>query len=166
MKESHGEGVANRTGSESCLDDPRGRGEALAGGSTGELLNSENTAIWEPSPWSGGEGDADCRATQAVGRPGGVRELGMCGHSLRENRETSERSLLGFETAWAEAVGKAQAEHQRLVSTEESDGNVVPKKLANNTTARSWRSQWREGCRWSGTRSEKPRAGYKAGNSR
>jgi hypothetical protein len=37
MKESHGEGVAIRTGSESCLDDPRGSGEALTGGNTGEL---------------------------------------------------------------------------------------------------------------------------------
>jgi hypothetical protein len=43
MKESYGEGVANRTGSESCLDSPRGSGEALTGESTGELLNSENT---------------------------------------------------------------------------------------------------------------------------
>ena len=49
MKESYGEGVANRTGSESCLDGPRGRGEALTGESTGGLLNSENTPIREPS---------------------------------------------------------------------------------------------------------------------
>ena len=49
MKESYGEGVANRTGSESCLDGPRGSGEALTGESTGELLNSENTSNREPS---------------------------------------------------------------------------------------------------------------------
>jgi len=109
MKESHGEGVANHTGSESCLDDPRGRGEALTGESTGELLNSENTEIREPSPWAGGEGDAACCEMRAAGRPGGVRELGMCGHSLRENRDTSERCLPGFEAIWAEAAGKVNS---------------------------------------------------------
>ena len=106
MKESHGEGLANRTGSESCLDDPRGRGEALTGESTGELLNSENTEIREPSPWAGGEGDAACCEMRAAGRPGGVRELGVCGHSLRENRDTSERGLRGN---MADATGKVNS---------------------------------------------------------
>jgi hypothetical protein len=57
MKESHGEGIANHTGSKSCLDDPRGRGEALTGENTDELLNSENTKFRELSPWAGDEGD-------------------------------------------------------------------------------------------------------------
>jgi hypothetical protein len=116
MKESHGEGVANHTGSESCLDGPRGRGEALTGESTGELLNSENTTIQEPSPCYGDEGDTDCRVKRGAGRPGGVRELGMCGHSLRENRDTSERSLPGFEAIRAEATGKVNNEALRVKS--------------------------------------------------
>ena len=108
----------------------------MTGGSTGELSNSENTAIREPSPWAGGEGERASRNySRAVRHPGGVRELGMCGHSVHGNRETSERSLPGFETAWAEAAGKAQADHPQQGSTEESDGNVVPKKLANKETA-------------------------------
>ncbi len=53
MKESHGEGVANHTGSESCLDDPRGRGESLTGGNTGELLNSCLSAEGGKTPKSG-----------------------------------------------------------------------------------------------------------------
>ncbi len=43
MKESYNKGVANHVGPESCLDDPRGRGEALTGGSAGGLSSSENT---------------------------------------------------------------------------------------------------------------------------
>jgi len=49
MKESYNEGVASRIGPESCLDDPRGRGEALTGESTGGLLSSENTKFRRPS---------------------------------------------------------------------------------------------------------------------
>ena len=47
MKESYGKGLAGHTGPESCLDDPRGRGEALTGESIGELLSSENTTFRE-----------------------------------------------------------------------------------------------------------------------
>ena len=43
MKEYYNEGVASHIGPESCLNDPRGRGEALTGGNTGGLLSSENT---------------------------------------------------------------------------------------------------------------------------
>ncbi len=49
MKESYNEGVASHIGPESCLDDPRGRGEALTGESTGGLLSSENTKYRRPN---------------------------------------------------------------------------------------------------------------------
>ena len=68
---------------------------------------------------------------QAVGRPGGVRELSMCGHSLRENRDTSERSLPGFEVIRAEAAGKVKSQAPDVGVTEESDGNKVPGKSPN-----------------------------------
>jgi len=41
MQESYQKGVANHLSPESCLDGPRGRGEALTGGSTGGLLSSD-----------------------------------------------------------------------------------------------------------------------------
>ena len=53
MKESYQKGLANHLSPESCLDDPRGRGEALTGGNTGGLLSSEITLIRRPSKWSG-----------------------------------------------------------------------------------------------------------------
>jgi len=37
-----GEGVAIHTGPESCVDDPRGRGEALTGDRTGQPLSHES----------------------------------------------------------------------------------------------------------------------------
>ncbi len=49
MKESYNEGVASHIDPESCLDDPRGRGEALTGESAGGLLSSENTFFRRPS---------------------------------------------------------------------------------------------------------------------
>jgi len=49
MKESYNESVASHIGPDSCIDDPRGRGEALTGGNTGGLLSSENTSFLRPS---------------------------------------------------------------------------------------------------------------------
>jgi len=96
MKESYNEGKASHIGPESCLDDPRGRGEALTGGSTGGLLSSEITLFREPTAWTDREGNMGGRAkSQAAACLGGVVEPGMCGHSLRGNRETSGRSLDG-----------------------------------------------------------------------
>lgn len=97
MKESYSEGLANHIGPESCLDDPRGRGKALTGESIGGLLNSEITLFREPTAWTGWEGNTEVRvSTRAAIRLGGVRELGMCGHSSHGSRETSGRSLDAF----------------------------------------------------------------------
>ena len=97
MKESYSEGLANYIGPESCLDDPRGRGEALTGESIGGLLNSEITLFREPTAWTGWEGNMGGRVRmRAAIYLGGVRELGMCGHSSRGSRETSGRSLDAF----------------------------------------------------------------------
>jgi hypothetical protein len=95
MKESYGKGVASHTGPESCLDDPRGRGEALTGESTGGLLSSENTTFRRPIQLDGREGNTGHDAMRAVPCSGGVREPGMCGRSAHENRDTSGRSLQG-----------------------------------------------------------------------
>jgi len=42
MKESHSEGVANHTGSESCGEPREGLAEALTGGSTGRAIEPRN----------------------------------------------------------------------------------------------------------------------------
>jgi group II intron reverse transcriptase/maturase len=103
----------------------------LTGESTGELLNSENTKIREPSLLSDSEGDTVGRDKRAADCPGGVRELGMCGRFPRENRDASERNLFGEEVAETEAMGKVNSQTPVAESTEESDGNKVPKKSPN-----------------------------------
>ena len=45
MKESYSKGVATHAGHESCLDDPRGRGEALAVVRAGGQMSSEITVF-------------------------------------------------------------------------------------------------------------------------
>jgi RNA-directed DNA polymerase len=94
MKESYNEGVASHIGPESCLDDPRGRGKALAGESTGGLLSSEITSYRKQTWCSVGECNMGHRVKSlATTCSGGVLEPGMCGHSPRGNREISGRSL-------------------------------------------------------------------------
>jgi len=90
MKESYNEGIASHIGPESCLDDPRGHGEALTGESTGGQLSSENTRFWRPILLCEGEGEIVSCGKLAADNSGGVLEPGMCGHSLRGNRDTSE----------------------------------------------------------------------------
>ena len=98
MKESYNKGLASHIGPESCLDDPRGRGEALTGESAGGLLSSVNTFFREPSQSFVSEGNRSDRVRNASGGiPGGVEEPGMRGHSSHENRETSERRPHGQE---------------------------------------------------------------------
>jgi hypothetical protein len=92
MKESYGEGLANHTSLESCGNCSNAVAEALTEGSTGGLLSSEITNFRVPTTWSGWEGNTSCSAMQAIERPGGVKELGMCGHSLHGNREIREFS--------------------------------------------------------------------------
>lgn len=92
MKESYGEGLANYTSLKSCGNCSNAVAEALTEGSTGGLLSSEITNSRVPTSWSGREGNTDCSVKRAIVRPGGVEELGMCGHSLRGNRDIRELS--------------------------------------------------------------------------
>ena len=49
-------------------------------------------------------------------------------NSTRGNRETSTRSLHGY---MADTTGKVKSHKPVGSSVEESDGNIVPRKLAN-----------------------------------
>ena len=90
MKESYGEVLGNHTSLESCCNCSNAVAEALTEGSTGGLLSSEITNFRVPTTWSGWEGNTSCSAMRAMDRPGEVEELGMCGHSLRGNRDIRE----------------------------------------------------------------------------
>jgi len=131
MKESYKEGDAHHFDPESCLDDPRGRREALTGESTGGLLSSEITSSRMPTRLSAGEGNIKgSDKTRAVFGFGGVAEPGMCGRSLRENRDTSTGP--GSKPG---NVGKDNIRNPMEYAVEESDDAIVPKKPANKGTA-------------------------------
>jgi hypothetical protein len=61
------EGVANHTGPESCVDDPRGRGEALTGEGTGQPLSRESN-IPEADAVGCAEGNTEGRASASASR--------------------------------------------------------------------------------------------------
>ena len=86
MKESYGEVLGNHTSLESCCNCSNAVAEALTEGSTDGLWSSEITNSRVPTTWSGWEGNMSCSAMRAIDQPGGVLELGMCGHSLHGNR--------------------------------------------------------------------------------
>ncbi len=93
MKESYGEGLANHISLESCGNCSNVVAEALTEGSTGGLLSSEITSFRMPTMWFGWEGKMDCSVMRVAVQSGGVLEPGMCGHSLRGNREIRGFSL-------------------------------------------------------------------------
>ena len=54
MQESHMKSIASYHSSESCLDYPKGSGEALTGESTGAVLSSEITSFEGRPRWMRG----------------------------------------------------------------------------------------------------------------
>ena len=49
MEELYAEGLATHGGPESCVDDPRGRGEALRGVRVGRAIEPRNEGIGVPT---------------------------------------------------------------------------------------------------------------------
>lgn len=88
--------------------------------------------------------------------------LGMCGNSMRENREA-------LQTPTLDGVGRSKKAKSRNVDMHvcgESDGLIVPTKRANKADANGWqRSPQREGGRPRGTHHKRTRAGHRAGDA-
>ena len=82
------EGLANRIGPKPCAGTREGASEASVGERIGQPLSHENSILGADAV-AKAEGNTDRRAIASAARPGGVREPGMCGHSLRGNREIS-----------------------------------------------------------------------------
>ena len=81
MQVHRSEGVANRTGPESCVDDPRGRGEALTGDCIGQPSSREREAVPGADALAWAEGNtggcdiASLRPTRRGRRPWHVQTL-------------------------------------------------------------------------------------------
>ena len=93
MQVPYDEEVAIRIDPESCAVAREGFGEALTGGRIGQPLSRESFLFWVPTQcilWKATRTGARSRAS---GRPGVVRDPGMCRRSLRGNREISRSTV-------------------------------------------------------------------------
>jgi RNA-directed DNA polymerase len=89
VKVRYVEGLAIHSGPESCAVTREGDGEALTGVRTGQPLSRERKSIPSADVVSCAEGKTARRVMRAPHRLGVVIEPGMCGRSLRGNREIS-----------------------------------------------------------------------------
>jgi RNA-directed DNA polymerase len=88
MRELYIEGVATHDGPESCVGVREGVGEALTGVRAGRAIEPRNQEFGVPTPLSRLEGNTagGVRRESLVG-PARSENHGMCGISMRENRE-------------------------------------------------------------------------------
>ena len=87
------EGVAIHIGPESCAVAREGLGEALTGGRIGQPSSRERFLFWVPTPCKLWKATRPGATARALGRPGVVRDPGMCRRSLSGNREISRSTV-------------------------------------------------------------------------
>ena len=87
------EGVAIHIGPESCAVAREGLSEALTGERIGQPLSRESFLFWVPTPCIRRKAIRLGASSRGPGRPGVVRDPGMCRRSLRGNREVSRSAV-------------------------------------------------------------------------
>jgi hypothetical protein len=87
MEELYAEGLATHGGPESCVDDPRGRGEALTGVRVGRAIEPRNHQFGVPTPSPWWKATRPVALCESLAGPARSENHGMCGTSKRENRE-------------------------------------------------------------------------------
>jgi RNA-directed DNA polymerase len=88
MEELCAEGLATHGDPESCVDDPRGRGEALTGVRAGRAIEPRNQILQGADAVQEAEGNIPGSVMrEPPGDPARSENQGMCGTSMRENRE-------------------------------------------------------------------------------
>ena len=88
MQESYGEGVASRTGPESCAGARKGMGEALTGVPAGRVLSREIPHFRVPTPsMERGRQHRGHRQREMLGDPARSKTPSMLGSSTRRNWE-------------------------------------------------------------------------------
>jgi len=89
MEELYAEGLASHGGPGPCVDDPRGRGEALAGVRAGRAIEPRNQDLRGADAVQEVEGNIVGGVIASRQRaPRGHWNQGMYGTSMRENRES------------------------------------------------------------------------------
>ena len=89
MKVHYDEGVAIHIGPEPCVAIREGVGEASVGEHTGQPLSRESKIVSGADVVVMTEGNTDGRVIARARPAGVVGDPGMCGRSLRGNREVS-----------------------------------------------------------------------------
>ena len=95
MEELCVEGLATHDDPEPCVDDPRGRGEALVGARAGRAIEPRNQCSGVPAPSGRRKATSPAALTRAVsgpravGEPGHVRNL----HAREPGEPVPARSL-------------------------------------------------------------------------
>jgi RNA-directed DNA polymerase len=129
MQEPYKKGIANHLGPQSCADDRKVVGEALAGEHAGQPLSSEiTTSVRRPSPDQGKATREVALRRELLLGTAESETLSTCANSMRENRETpTTPSTVGGEGRPEKAMRQTSGMH--VVG--ESDGPIVPTKQAN-----------------------------------
>ena len=76
MEELHVEGVATHDDPESCVDVPRGRGEALIGARAGRAMEPRNEVFGVPTLYKRRKATPPAALPRVAGGPRAVREPG------------------------------------------------------------------------------------------
>ena len=87
MRVRHNEGIANHIDPEPCIVGREVRDEASVGECTGQPLSRERVLFQVPTPYAERKATLTGATAQVPVRPGVVEDPGMCGRSLRGNRE-------------------------------------------------------------------------------
>ena len=88
MEELYAEGLATHGDPESCVDDPRGRGEALTGARAGRAIEPRNHRVrGADAVCEAGRQHRQRRYRESLAGPARSETLCMYGTSMRENRE-------------------------------------------------------------------------------
>jgi hypothetical protein len=88
MEELYAEGLATHGDPESCVDDPRGRGEALTGARAGRAIEPRNHRVrGADAVYGSGRQHGQQRYRELLAGPARSENQGMYGTFMRENRE-------------------------------------------------------------------------------
>jgi hypothetical protein len=87
------EGIAIHIDPESCAVVREGFGEALTGECIGQPLSRERVLFWVPTQCKLWKAIRPGASSRGPGRPGVVRDPGMCRRSLHGNREVSRLAV-------------------------------------------------------------------------
>lgn len=129
MKEPYGEGLAPRTGPESCVCSRKAAGEALTGVRTGQPLSGEINLSGTPTLLSEAEGHTgEGVMRESSPGPAPSKTLCTCENSMHGNREIPRVPFLDGRKGRS---GKVKSRTPDEYVCGKSDGCIVPEKPPN-----------------------------------